>query len=219
LKFKHFGVEVEMSTMHSSKMWNRLVVNNGNLNAINSRLSLISVNRVAIGTNILTGLSIVFINQVDSFKIDDKATTYTNIGIFQYPPENKNAQELLLYWVHYQCQIGEQIFIARFTYFSTLKLQQHYLVFTDSSEVKVVDLNSVKEIVRINFGKVKFQTTTTSSIQNKYVMKFIVTSDKHEESEVLIASDTAIKSPSHAKITELTEDQYLTMQREKLFKR
>ena len=206
-----------MSTKRFSKIWEPHVVDNTSLTGINLHLLLMSVNHVTIGSNTRPQVSVVFANKSIVITIDKKNIECFRTGILYYPLEIKNAQELLLNWVQYQCKIDEKFYADEFAPFSTVKLMQEYLVFKSSAGFgKVVNLNSVKEIVRINFGEVN--VTKPSGSSNKYVMKFIVTSTNNVESEVLIVSDTAIKSPSHAKITELTEEQYNKIARDKIFK-
>ena len=208
-----------MSTKRFSKIWQLVFVDNTNLIGINSQLLLMSVNHVTIGSNTRPQVSVVFENGPGSFIIDKKTIQISRTGILYYPPETKNAQELLLHWVQYQCKIDEKFYVDGFFDFSTVKIVQHYLVFKGENTLsygKVVNLNSVKEIVRINLGKVYFATGLGHF--DKYAMKFMVTSTNNVESEVLITSDTAIKSPSHPKITEYTEEQYNKMKRDKMFK-
>ena len=195
-------------TMIFSKVWVPINLDAATFSSL--KFDRLVVNHVTIGANNLAWISGLSLSQVTTQLKKECQETI----IHYYRPEIRTPQEILLFWVLYAPQSSGKIFYGSGNDYTSIQLVQHFLVFkTKILNVKMVDLNTTKEIVRINFGKLSFPAG------DKYVMKFMVTSTNNVESEVLIASDTVIKSPSHAKITEYTEEQYNAMRREKLFKK
>jgi len=193
-----------------SKLWVPLKFSYAELLTMKKPDRLI-INHVIIGSNKFTWASSLALEDVK--KSFDNKKKYQELSLFYSKPEIINPQEILLLWVHYTRKITDKFFYGANSEYDLVQLLQHFIVFKTAKSVQIVDLNNTKEIVRINLGKVP----TISG--NKYMMKFMITSGTNEQSEVSVVSDTTIKSPSHAKITELTEEQYLTMQRINLFKR
>jgi len=179
-----------------NKMQNRLAVSYGSLG----------------GKSIPRVLNIVLWGTVQH-ELNGKNIVCQKIFLIYYPPEIKNSQEMLSYWVEYTSKIGDPAFLKEPAQYLHVELTRHYLVFKSKTDVQVLDLNTTNEVMRINYGQAQFKKA------DSYVMKFIATSANNVESEFLVVSDNVIKSPSHSKITELTEDQYLAIQRDKLFKR
>jgi hypothetical protein len=197
------------ATMIFSKIWVQVTSTPAVLLKLKKSDRLI-INHVIIGSNKFTWASSLSLEDVKT--TFDKKKQYQELCLFYSQPEIRNPQEILLLWVQYTRKITDKIFYGAANEYELVQLVQHFIVFKTTINVKIVDLNNTKEIVRINFGKV------TTKTFNKYIMKFMITSGTNEQSEVSVVSDTAIKSPSHAKITELTEEQYNKMMRDKIFK-
>jgi len=204
------------ASMNYSKRWPMFHINAQDVNFVVNKQDRLAVTSATIGTKTVTRVFNIVNDTWKYLEIDHKKIYFHPFFIILYPFEIKNSQEMLLQWVKYTVNFGDKYFKAEFTSFTLVQLLHHYLIFknTNNDTVKMVDLNTVQEIVRINYQKVHISITSNDA----YVMKFIVKSTNNVESEFLVLSDTVIKSPSHAKITELTEDQYNTMKREKLFK-
>lgn len=199
------------ATMNFSRTWNRHFVDNSSLPWLNTKQNRLTVSYASIGGNSIPRVSNIVLLKEFGFEINDKKIKYQLFAILTYPPEIKNSQEMLLYWIQYTPKIGETFFETEVVFYAVVALMRHYLVFKNSETVRVLDLNTTNEVVCIKYGKVK-------SLKIKYMMKFVATSANNVESEFVVVSDSVIKSPSHTKITELTEEQYLAMKREKLFK-
>ena len=171
----------------------------------------LAINFVTIGGKKLAWPCSTFIQSTSTDFVTNNTIQHRVVIYSQ--PTSKSPQEILLFWLNYKPIISEdKVFMITFNHYTSVKLMQNYLVFKYDNGVKIFDLNMINEIVHINYGK------KTHKGNVYYVIRFIMTSTNDEESIVDVVSDTVIKIPSHAKITELTEDQHKAMKRAKLFK-
>ena len=212
LKTRKFGAEMSAS-MNFSSYWQHVkIADQSGMDYVKQRQNRLAVSYAIIGGKSIPRVSNIVLDKQEYYEFNHKKILCQPFMILNYPPKMKNSQEMLLYWVNYTTKIGDTGFRKKFDQYPFVQLIHHYLVFKDTVTVKVLDLNATNEIVRINYGKAYIFG------KDSYVMKFIATFANNVDSEFLVVSDTVIKSPSHAKITELTDEQYNTMKREKLFK-